>query len=147
MSPFRALASDAAIVLYFVEEKLIAFNLVIIKPDVLVDKYFSMELVLGRKYNLYFVSWLENVRFCIENRIPLYHVGQGAERTKAYLAAKFIPSAILFRHRNPIIHRFLTAAKHYLSYRPAVDIPEAWFGQTGEADSSINNSKISTGIA
>jgi len=74
-----------------------------------VDKYFCMDHELGRKYNLYVLSWLENVRTCVERKIPLYYTGQGAEKTKAHLGATFIPSFLFFKHRHPVIDRFLIA--------------------------------------
>jgi hypothetical protein len=73
----------------------------------MVDKYFCMDHELGRKYNLYVLSWLENVRTCVERKIPLYYAGQGAEKTKAHLGATFIPSFILFKHRQPVFDRLL----------------------------------------
>jgi hypothetical protein len=93
--------------LYFVQEELAAFNLLVVKQEAMVDKYFCMDYELGRKYNLYFLSWLENVRYCVEQNIPLYHAGQGAEKTKAHLGATSIPSVILFKHRRPAIDHFL----------------------------------------
>ena len=93
--------------LYFVQEELAAFNLLVVKQQGMVDKYFCMDYELGRKYNLYVLSWLENIRTCVERKIPLYHAGQGAEKTKAHLGATFIPSFILFKHRRPVIDRFL----------------------------------------
>ncbi len=66
-----------------------------------------MDYGLGRKYNLYVLSWLENVRTCVERKIPLYYAGQGTEKTKAHLGATFIPSFILFRHRRPVFDRLL----------------------------------------
>ena len=93
--------------LYFVQEELAAFNLLVVKQEAMVDKYFCMDYELGRKYNLYVLSWLENVRTCVERKIPLYHAGQGAEKTKAHLGATLIPSFILFKHRQPVIDRFL----------------------------------------
>jgi hypothetical protein len=93
--------------LYFVQEELAAFNLLVVRQEAMVDKYFCMDYDLGRKYNLYVLSWLENVRYCVEQNIPLYYAGQGAEKTKAHLGATFIPSFILFKHRQPVIERFL----------------------------------------
>ena len=93
--------------LYFVQEELVAFNLLVVKKEAMVDKYFCMDHELGRKYNLYALSWLENVRTCVERRIPLYYAGQGAEKTKAHLGATLIPSFILFKHRWPVFDRFL----------------------------------------
>lgn len=100
---------DAEYTLYFVQEELAAFNLLVVKQEAMMDKYFCMDYALGRKYNMYVLSWLENVRTCMERKIPLYYAGQGAEKTKAHLGAMLIPSFILFKHRQPLIDRFLIA--------------------------------------
>jgi uncharacterized protein len=93
--------------LYFVQEELAAFNLLVVKPDAMTDLFFCMDCGLGRSNNLYVVSWLENVRTCLERNIPFYYAGQGTEKTKAHLGATFIPSFILFKHRRPLIDRLL----------------------------------------
>jgi hypothetical protein len=117
---------------YFVQGELAAFNLLVVKQDAMVDKYFCMDLEVGRKYNLYFLSWLENVRYCVEHKIPLYHAGPGAENTKAHLAATSIPSFILFKHRRPAVDRFLIEQRalierilRYLGFWPAVPVPKS----------------------
>jgi len=123
--------------LYFVKEELVAFNLLVVTREAMVDKYFCMDAEVGRKYNLYFLSWLENVRYCVEEKIPLYHAGQGAETTKAHLGATFIPSFILFKHRQPVIDRFLVEQPtvierilRYLGFWPVVS-PFGRPGSTG----------------
>jgi hypothetical protein len=93
--------------LYFVQEELVAFNLLVIQQESMVDIYFCMDFELGRTYNLYVLSWLENVRTCVERKIPFYYAGQGTEKTKAHLGATFIPSFILFKHRQPVFDRLL----------------------------------------
>jgi predicted N-acyltransferase len=113
--------------LYFVREELAAFNLLTIKQQRMVDLYFCMDFDLGRKYNLYVLSWLENVRICVERKIPLYFAGQGTEKTKAHLGATFISSFILYKHRHRMFDRLLvrqsavinTALSH-LGFWPAV---------------------------
>jgi uncharacterized protein len=97
----------AEYMLYFVQDELVAFNLLIVKQEAMVDKYFCMDYELGRKYNLYALSWLENLRACVEQKIPVYQAGQGAEKAKAHMGATFIPNLILFRHRRPVYDRFL----------------------------------------
>jgi uncharacterized protein len=99
----------AGYTLYFVQEELAAFNLLIVNQEAMVDKFFCMDYGLGRKYNLYALSWLENVRACVERGIPFYYAGQGTEKTKAHLGATFVPSYILFKHRRPVFDRFLVA--------------------------------------
>jgi hypothetical protein len=93
--------------LYIVQEELAAFNLLVVKQEAMVDKYFCMDQELGRKCNLYVLSWLENVRTCVERKIPLYYAGPGTEKTKAHLGATFIPSFVLFKHRQPLFDRLL----------------------------------------
>jgi hypothetical protein len=93
--------------LYFVREELVAFNLLVVKQEAMVDMFFCMDFGLGRKYNLYVLSWLENVRTCLERKIPFYYAGQGTEKTKAHLGATFVPSFILFKHRRPVFDRLL----------------------------------------
>jgi hypothetical protein len=93
--------------LYFVQEELAAFNLLFVKQEAMVDRYFCMDYPLGSKYNLYVLSWLENVRTCVERKIPLYYAGPGTEKTKAHLGATFIPSFVLFKHRQPLFDRLL----------------------------------------
>ncbi len=96
--------------LYFVGEELAAFNLLVVKPEAMVDKNFCMDYELGRKYNLYVLSWLENLRTCVDRGIPLYHAGEGAEKTKAHLGATLSPMYVLFKHRQPVINRLLVAS-------------------------------------
>ena len=95
--------------LYFVQDELAAFNLLVVTQETMVDKYFCMDYDLGRKYNIYVLSWLENVRTCMERKIPLYYTGQGAEKTKVHLGATLIPGFVLFKHRQPLVDRLLMA--------------------------------------
>jgi len=115
--------------LYFVREELIAFNLLIIKQEAMVDLYFCMDHELGRTYNLYVLSWLENVRRCVEEKIRLYYAGQGTEKTKAHLGATFIPSFIFFKHRRAAFNCLLVwqsavinSVLSHLGFWPAVQV-------------------------
>ena len=111
----------ARYVLYIEGGRLLAFNLLIESQSVLVDKYFCMDLDAGRQRGLYFVSWIENIRYCVDRRIPVYHAGPGAEATKARLGAKFLPSVTHFRHRNPLAQSLLGRFRGLLAYTPAID--------------------------
>jgi uncharacterized protein len=102
-----AIVPGAEYTLYFVQEELAAFNLLVVKQEAIVDIFFCMDYELGRKYNLYVLSWFENVRTCVERKIPLYYTGQGTEKAKAHMGATFIPSFILFKHRRPVFDRLL----------------------------------------
>jgi uncharacterized protein len=123
----------AEYVLYFLGDKLIAMNLLVQRGDALVDKYFAMDESLGREHNLYFVSWIENIRYCIENKIAVYHAGPGAEATKARLGSEFLASITMFHHRNPIAHALLSRLRGLLAYEPAVKLPPAKLGAAWNA--------------
>lgn len=98
----------AHFVLYFAGDTLLAFNLLISRPDMLIDKYFCMDPERGRQHHLYFVSWMENIRHAIEHGCPVYHAGPGAEETKSHLGCRFIRTSTLFRHTNPAAHAVLS---------------------------------------
>jgi len=126
----------AEFVLYFHGGTLLAFNLVIVTPESLVDQYFGMDDDRGRQYALYFISWLENIRYCIAHRIPRYDAGQGAETTKERLGTDMVPSLVLLRHRNPIIHRLFTMCLKRFACRPpdhllAARLGLGWEGLSG----------------
>jgi hypothetical protein len=92
-------------VLYFLGDRLLAFNALVEQTDMIVDKYFCMEVPAGRDHNLYFVSWMENIRYAVERGKSVYHAGPGAEDTKKHLGCRFICNETLFRHTNPLIHK------------------------------------------
>jgi hypothetical protein len=101
------LAPRASIFLYWADEGLVAFNLVIEGPGRLIDKYIGMNYAVVRKYNLYFLSWLANVRYCIERRIPVYQSGQAFYGPKVRLGCRLSPNWQYFRHRNPVANAVL----------------------------------------
>lgn len=110
-------------VLYFLGEELLGFNLLIARDGVLIDKYFCMNESLGREHNLYFVSWVENVRYAIENKFHTYHAGPGAEETKSHLGVEFVRTHTLFRHRSSIAHAVLSRLAQWALSKPSA--PEA----------------------
>lgn len=99
---------DRAIcVLYFVEDELLAANLVLLGQDVLLDKFFCMNAELGRRHNLYFLSWFTNVALCLEHRLGRYQSGQAAYFNKLRLGSTLTPTFLHFRHRNRVLNQIL----------------------------------------
>jgi hypothetical protein len=81
---FRDIGScvpGAEYVLYSLNGRLLAFNLLIEHRDMLIDKYFCMEAEAGRAHNLYFLSWVENNRHAIARGLAVYHAGPGCGDT------------------------------------------------------------------
>jgi len=103
----RELGSRASCVTYWLDEKLVAFNLVLHDDKRLLDKFLGMDYAVARDYNLYFYTWFENVRFCIEHRIPLYQSGQGLHAVKLRLGSRLSANWLWYRHRNRVLDGML----------------------------------------
>ncbi|WP_047288924.1 GNAT family N-acetyltransferase [Pseudomonas protegens] len=110
----QQLGERAACVLYWVDEQLVAFNLVLIDQHRLIDKFFAHDLSITREHNLYFRSWLTNVDYCIQQRIPLYECGQAGYASKLRLGCQFTGNMLFFRHRNPLLNALLKLIKRFV---------------------------------
>ena len=92
---------------YFVEDRLLATNLIVHDEHVAIDKFFCMDGEKGRPYNLYFLSWFTNLRYCLDHGISRYQSGQAYYENKIRLGSKLTSNAMFFRHRNPFLQRLL----------------------------------------
>jgi hypothetical protein len=108
------LGQRAACVCYWMNETLVAFNLVLHDSSVLIDKYIGMDYLHARELNLYYLSWMENVRFAIEHRIPLYQSGQGLPEEKLRLGSTISANWLWYRHRNRLIDGTMKVAERAL---------------------------------
>ena len=107
----RELGERASCVTYWLGERLVAFNLVLHDRERLIDKFLGMDYAVARDYNLYFVSWIENVRWCIANGVPLYQSGQGLHREKVRLGSRLAANWLWYRHRNPVLDAIFAAVE------------------------------------
>ncbi|UMZ10854.1 GNAT family N-acetyltransferase [Pseudomonas sp. MPFS] len=108
------LGERAACVLYWVGDQLVAFNLVLVDQNRLIDKFFAHDLNVTREHNLYFRSWLANVDYCIQQRIALYECGQAGYASKLRLGCRFTGNMLFFRHRNPMLNALLKVIKRFV---------------------------------
>ncbi len=112
----RALGERAVFALYWIGEELAAFNLLLVEPGRVIDKFLGMRYPLAREHNLYAVSWMANVRFCIERSIPLLQSGQTAYASKLRFGSRLVPSVIRFRHRSAPLQWLLGRISPFLSF-------------------------------
>jgi predicted N-acyltransferase len=96
----------ARCVLYWKGADLLAFNLVLQSPERLIDKFIGTGET-ARADNIYFLSWMENVRRCIAERIPVYESGQAGYAVKVRLGSKLSLNWNYFRHLNPAVNAIL----------------------------------------
>jgi len=108
------LDNRSACVLYWVGDELVAFNLVLLDEQRLVDKFFAHDLARTRQYNLYTRSWLENVDYCIEHKLAIYVCGQAGYASKLRLGCSFVGNTVFFRHRNPLFDQLLRLVKIFV---------------------------------
>jgi len=105
---------------YWLGDALIGFNLVLRNRECLLDKFFGMDYAAGRAHNLYYVSWLENVRYCIAHGLSRYQSGQGLEREKLRLGSRLVPNWLWYRHRNRVVDRVFASVERVFK----LDMPE-----------------------
>lgn len=99
----REMPGRAFCVTYAEDGKLLAFNLVLHDSERLLDKFLGMDYAAMDRYNLYHVSWLENIRYCIEHGIGVYESGQGLHAEKRRLGSTLHANALWYRHRNRFV--------------------------------------------
>lgn len=104
------LPGRAVYFLYFAgqgeDRRLIGFNLCTVLGDRLMDKYIGMDYELAHQYNLYFISFLHNVQWCIAQGLKAYVLNQGGYELKSRLGATMQPLVHMTRMVNPVLNFF-----------------------------------------
>ncbi len=113
-SVLAELGDRASCVCYWLGDALVAFNLVLHDSERLIDKYIGMDYDHARRLNLYYVSWMENVRYAIEHRIGTYQSGQGLPQEKLRLGSALTPNWLWYQHRNRLIDGTMKTAERAL---------------------------------
>jgi uncharacterized protein len=101
--------------LYYINGKLAAFNLCFVHGDLLIDKFIGFDYEIARPYSLYFVSWCENVQWCLDNGIRLYQVGQTDYEPKTRLGGRLVPLYAYVRHTNTLLNPWLQVLAKFLN--------------------------------
>jgi predicted N-acyltransferase len=91
------LGENAAVLLYRYDGEVIGFSLLVGSGPVWVDKYFCTD-ERGPAHNLYFLSWLENVRFVLAQGGARLVAGQTGYETKLRFGCRLETTTIYFRH-------------------------------------------------
>jgi hypothetical protein len=112
----RSLGERALFKLYRVQGRLIGFNLLLVQPDRVIDKYLGMRYPEGPLNDLYVRSWMENVRYCLQHGKRRLQTGQTAYDLKLRLGSTLEPRMIFFRHRSRLVNRGLKALAPWLAF-------------------------------
>jgi len=128
-SVLRDMPGRAYCVTYTEGHRLVAFNLVLRDAERLLDKFLGMDYTAMDRYNLYHVSWLENVRYCIDEGIGVYESGQGLHREKARLGSTLHANALWYRHCNRFVDGVFARFEKLARLDRLDDETPAWQGQ------------------
>lgn len=112
----RALGERAVFALYWVGEELAAFNLLLVEADRVIDKFLGMRYPLAREHNLYVVSWMANIRFCLGRGVKRFQSGQTAYASKLRFGSRLVPSTIYVRHRRAPLQWLLRRLSPWLGF-------------------------------
>jgi predicted N-acyltransferase len=108
---------NGIVVCYKCETTLAGYNICLIydgmEGGMLVDKYIGLRYPLARELNLYFVSWMVNLEFALQNRLKLYVAGWTDPEVKAGLGASFTFTRHLAWVRNPLLRTVLFHLRHF----------------------------------
>lgn len=111
-----ALGERAIFQLYRVEGRLVAFNLLLVGADRLIDKFLGMSRADARAHDLYALSWRENLRLADELGKPLLQTGQTAYALKMRYGSRLEPLDLWFRHSNRVADVALRLAAPWLAF-------------------------------
>lgn len=99
------LGDRAATMLLRVNGDLLAFKLMFLEQNRVIDKFWGMRYPEGREHNLFFVAWMEAIRFALARGAKLYQSGQTAYAQKVKLGSSLDRMAVYFRHRGRVTNR------------------------------------------
>lgn len=111
-----ALPQEAMFALYRIEGVLAGFNLLLVEPDRVIDKFLGMAYPLGPDHDLYALSWLENVRLCQRTGRRYLQTGQTAYASKLRFGSALEPRAHFVKHRNVLLQAAVRLAAPWLSF-------------------------------
>lgn len=83
--------------------ELLGWNLCFVHGGKLVDKYIGLSYPGAREANLYFVSWMENLAYAIEQGLTHYVAGWTDPEVKAQLGARFTFTQHAVFIGNPVL--------------------------------------------
>ncbi len=105
--------------LYILNGKLIACNVMLEGHSRLLDKFFCMRELEGQEHNLYFISWIANLQYCLDKAYTTYQSGQAGYETKLRLGSQLENNWMYFHHRNALVNALLKLAAPLMAF----DVP------------------------
>ncbi len=92
--------------LWRIRGKLVAFALCLVSKELFVDFYLGFDYSVAYQYHLYFVRFRDLMKWCIENKIEKYEMGNTNYEPKRRFGFDFIPLYAYAKHRNKYVNPF-----------------------------------------
>lgn len=86
------------------KDKIVAFNLCLMKGRLFIDKFIGFDPAVSHKYHLYFTTFAHNLEWCIKNGFRFYQPGITDYYPKVRLGAKLIPLHLYAKAINPFLN-------------------------------------------
>lgn len=103
---------------YFItrdKDKIVAFNLCLVKNKVCIDKFVGFDKQLSRRYHLYYTTFCHNIGWCVKNNIEYYQMGITDYDPKIRLGAKLVPLHVYGKFMNPLLNAIAKIFIRFLS--------------------------------
>lgn len=112
---------------YFItydNEKIVAFNLCLVKDSVLIDKFVGFDYSVALKYSLYYTTFCHNIDWCIKNGVRVYQPGFNGYHAKLRLGAKLVPLYIYAKAFNPFLDALIRLFKPLIEPKNMDPVPK-----------------------
>ncbi len=96
------------------KDKIVAFNLCLIRDGLFIDKTVGFDSRVAHKYHLYYTTFCHNLSWCIKNSLSFYQPGTTDYYPKIRLGAKLIPLYIYARAFNPLLDALLRSTAKFI---------------------------------
>ncbi len=90
---------------------MIGFNLCFHFRDCLIDKYIGFLYPDAQEFNLYFLSWIRNLAYCLQHGLHTLVAGWTDPEIKSYLGADFTYTYHAVYVKNALLRQLLKRAR------------------------------------
>jgi hypothetical protein len=110
--------SGGLVFTYRMDGQLIGWNLCYVHRGMLVDKYIGLAYPQAHEYNLYVVSWMENLEYARCHGLSHYVAGWTDTEIKRQLGARFSTTRHAVYLRNPLLRFAFRRCAHLFEAEP-----------------------------
>ena len=114
----RALGEQGVLLRFHLEGRTVGFVVLVRHGDRLHDLFHGIDGGCNATVPLYFYQLQETIRFALENKARVLHLGQSCGRVKSRFGAEPRPLRIALRHSSLPVHRILTHGRDRLFPEP-----------------------------